>query len=105
MHCRAWGQKLYHLREHLTNSIVLLLIASVPFLSCAVVGVQLDIQTRLAARRRADPAEFVATLELQERRHREAGYKPERPISDLRSGTYYLCEVDSLYRRTYARKS
>ncbi|EIE25697.1 hydroxymethylglutaryl-CoA synthase [Coccomyxa subellipsoidea C-169] len=69
------------------------------------VASKLDIQARLAARRRADPAEFVATLELQERRHGEAGYKPERPISDLRSGTYYLCEVDSLYRRTYARKS
>lgn len=68
-------------------------------------GVQLDIQGRLAGRRKADPAEFVATLELQERRHGEAGYKPERPLSDLRSGTYYLCEVDSLYRRNYARKS
>lgn len=66
---------------------------------------QLDLKGRLNRRRRADPAEFVATLELQEQRHREAGnFNPARPVSDLRSGTYYLCEVDALYRRTYARK-
>lgn len=65
---------------------------------------QLDLEMRLQSRRKATPAEFVATLELQERRHKEAGFKPASPVSDLRPGTYYLCEVDVLYRRTYARK-
>ncbi|BDA43888.1 Hydroxymethylglutaryl-CoA synthase, cytoplasmic [Coccomyxa sp. Obi] len=68
------------------------------------VAAKLDIRGRLAGRRRARPEEFVATLELQERRHAEAGFRPERPLSDLRPGTYYLCEVDGLYRRTYSRK-
>lgn len=69
-----------------------------------LLGMQLDISGRLAGRRCARPEEFVATLELQERRHAEAGFRPERPLSDLRPGTYYLCEVDGLYRRTYSRK-
>ena len=34
---------------------------------------QLDLAERLRARRRASPAEFVATLELQERRYKEVG--------------------------------
>ena len=34
----------------------------------------------------------------------QAGFQPSSPVDDLRPGTYYLCEVDSLYRRTYARK-
>lgn len=74
------------------------------FLIGVLLGTQLDICGRLAGRRRAQPEEFVATLELQERRHAEAGFRPERPLSDLRPGTYYLCEVDGLYRRTYSRK-
>jgi hydroxymethylglutaryl-CoA synthase len=65
---------------------------------------QLDLKGRLERRRRAAPAEFVATLELQEQRYREAGFEPARPVSDLRSGAYYLLGVDALYRRTYARK-
>jgi hydroxymethylglutaryl-CoA synthase len=65
---------------------------------------QLDLAARLRARRRAAPAEFVATLELQERRYREAAFQPSSPVADLRPGTYYLCGVDALYRRTYARK-
>lgn len=65
---------------------------------------QLDLKGRLDRRRRADPAEFVATLELQEQRHREAGFTPTGPVRDLRNGAYYLCQVDALYRRTYARK-
>ena len=37
---------------------------------------QLDLAGRLRARRRATPAEFVATLELQERRYKEVGAAP-----------------------------
>lgn len=37
---------------------------------------QLDLAARLRARRRASPAEFVATLELQERRYKEVWGTP-----------------------------
>lgn len=32
-----------------------------------------------------------------------AGYTPEGSPSQLRAGTYYLTQVDALYRRFYAR--
>ena len=65
---------------------------------------QTRIQERLHARRKAEPAEFVATLELLEGRYRKADFTPEKPTEDLRSGTFYLSGVDALYRRAYAFK-
>jgi len=40
----------------------------------------------------------------QERRFSAAGYTPEAGPSELRPGTYYLTQVDALYRRFYARR-
>ena len=40
----------------------------------------------------------------QERRFSAAGYVPEAGPSELRPGTYYLTQVDALYRRFYARR-
>ena len=69
------------------------------------VCLQTRIQERLHARRKAEPAEFVSTLELLEKRYRQADFTPENPPEDLRSGTFYLSGVDALYRRAYAFKS
>ena len=66
---------------------------------------QTRIQERLHARRKAEPAEFVSTLELLEKRYRQADFTPESPPEDLRSGTFYLSGVDALYRRAYAFKT
>ena len=63
---------------------------------------QTRIRDRLEARRKADPAEFVATLELLEKQYRQANYTPRKAAEDLREGTFYLTGVDTLYRRTYA---
>ena len=65
---------------------------------------QTRIQQRLHARRKAEPAEFVSTLELLEQRYRQADFTPEKSLIDLRSGTFHLSGVDALYRRTYAFK-
>ena len=40
----------------------------------------------------------------QERRFSRAGYTPEAGPGELRPGTYYLTQVDALYRRFYARR-
>lgn len=72
--------------------------------SIAAGWLQTQIQERLHARRKAKPAEFVCTLELLEKRYRKAGFTPEKPVQDLRSGTFYLSGVDALYRRAYAFK-
>ena len=66
---------------------------------------QTRIQERLEARRKAEPAEFVSTLELLEKRHRQAAFAPEKTPEELRSGTFHLTGVDALYRRSYALKS
>lgn len=66
---------------------------------------QTRIQERLEARRKAEPAELVSTLELLEKRHRQAGFAPEKAPEELRSGTFHLTGVDALYRRSYAVKS
>lgn len=66
--------------------------------------VQLHLRESLAERRKVAPAEFVETLELLEARYSSAGYKPRHSPDALRPGTYYLKEVDSQFRRTYARK-
>lgn len=66
---------------------------------------QTRIRDRLEARRKAEPTEFVATLELLEKQYRQADYAPKKAAEDLRGGTFYLSGVDTMYRRTYAYKS
>ncbi|KAK9843825.1 hypothetical protein WJX81_007826 [Elliptochloris bilobata] len=74
-----------------------------PF-TLARLAASLDIRARLESRRRATPAEFVAAMALQEWRYSAAGYTPQGAPSELRPGTYYLTQVDALYRRFYARR-
>ena len=51
---------------------------------------QTRIRDRLEARRKAEPTEFVATLELLEKQYRQADYAPKKAAEDLRGGTFYL---------------
>ena len=65
---------------------------------------QLDLDARLAARRRASPEELTATLASLEHEHGACDYSPDCPANDILPGVYYLEAVDKLYRRTYKRK-
>ena len=67
-------------------------------------GLQLDLDKRLAQRRKVTPAEFTATLDLLEQMHGRASHKPVGTPEKLFSGTYYLQEVDERFRRKYARR-
>lgn len=49
------------------------------------------------------PKDFVETMHLMETRYGAKHFIPVSSQSTLRKGTYYLTEVDDLYRRTYAR--
>jgi hydroxymethylglutaryl-CoA synthase len=64
---------------------------------------KLDVKARLAARIAVPPAEFARILKLREERYGKAGFAPSEPVDDLFPGTFYLTEVDNLYRRSYAR--
>ena len=44
-------------------------------------------------------------LDLREKAHLAKGYVPQGSIEQLAPGTYYLTEVDDMYRRKHAIKS
>ncbi len=61
------------------------------------------VTERLNDRIRETPEYFENTLTLREMTHNSAPYLPVGDLTHLFPGTYYLSEVDSLYRRKYLR--
>lgn len=51
------------------------------------------------------PKVFVETMHLMETRYGAKDYIPVSSQTTLRPGTYYVTQVDKLYRRSYARFS
>lgn len=50
------------------------------------------------------PEKFIETLKLMEHRYGGKDFVTNKDCSLLEPGTYYLTEVDSKYRRFYAKK-
>jgi len=63
-----------------------------------------DVAHRLDSRKCVAPAEFSAVLKSKEETHHLAPYQPTGPIDTLDPGVYYLVDIDSMYRRSYARR-
>ena len=68
-----------------------------------VTSLRTGVTERLKYRICETPEYFENTLSLREMTHNSAPYLPVGDLSHLFPGTYYLSEVDSLYRRKYAR--
>lgn len=51
------------------------------------------------------PKVFVETMDLMETRYGAKDYIPVSSQKTLRPGTYFVTQVDNLYRRSYARFS
>jgi hydroxymethylglutaryl-CoA synthase len=51
------------------------------------------------------PEKFIETLKLMEHRYGAKDYVTSQDSSLLAPGTFYLTEVDTMYRRFYATKS
>lgn len=51
------------------------------------------------------PEKFIETLKLMEHRYGAKDFVTSKDNSLLSPGTYYLTEVDSMYRRFYTKKS
>ena len=51
------------------------------------------------------PEKFIETLKLMEHRYGAKDFVTSKDASLLPPGTYYLTEVDSKYRRFYAKKA
>lgn len=51
------------------------------------------------------PEKFVETLKVMEHRYGAKEFVTSKDSSLLSPGTYYLTEVDSMYRRFYVKKT
>lgn len=51
------------------------------------------------------PEEFVENLKLMEHRYGAKEFVTSKDSSLLSPGTFYLTEVDSMYRRFYSKKT
>ncbi|PSN67359.1 hydroxymethylglutaryl-CoA synthase [Corynespora cassiicola Philippines] len=72
--------------------------------STADIQKKLDLQARLDARRTVPPQTYDDMCNLRERAHLKKNYTPEGSTDGLFPGTYYLTNVDDMFRRTYAIK-
>lgn len=43
--------------------------------------------------------------ELRKKAHLQKGFKPTGEVSTITTGTYYLEEVDGMFKRSYSTKS
>ncbi|XP_014477666.1 PREDICTED: hydroxymethylglutaryl-CoA synthase 1 [Dinoponera quadriceps] len=61
------------------------------------------VKSQLEARQRVSPADYTKTLALREQNYHVVPFTPESSTANMFPGTYYLTQVDEMYRRTYAR--
>uniref|UniRef100_A0A7N0UR94 Hydroxymethylglutaryl-CoA synthase n=2 Tax=Kalanchoe fedtschenkoi TaxID=63787 RepID=A0A7N0UR94_KALFE len=75
-----------------------------PF-SLSNIAAVMNVGEKLKARHEVPPEKFVEIMKLMEHRYGGKDFVTAKDCSLLAPGTYYLTEVDSMYRRFYARKS
>jgi hydroxymethylglutaryl-CoA synthase len=66
---------------------------------------KLDLQNRLDARRVVAPEVYDEMCLLREKAHLKKDFKPLGEVEHILPGTYYLTEVDDMYRRKYEVKA
>jgi len=66
---------------------------------------KLNLQERLNARRVVAPEVYDELCLLREKPHLKKDFKPVGKVEDLVPGTYYLTEVDDMFRRKYEVKA
>lgn len=66
---------------------------------------KMNIDDKLESRIAVTPKEFVETMQLMETRYGAKDFIPVSSKSTLRPSTFFITQVDALYRRTYDRYS
>ncbi|KAL4820871.1 hydroxymethylglutaryl-coenzyme A synthase C terminal-domain-containing protein [Aspergillus spinulosporus] len=66
---------------------------------------KLNLHKRLEARRVLSPSDYEAMCELREHAHLAKDFKPSGNPDTLFPGTYYLTEIDGMFRRKYEIKA
>lgn len=61
------------------------------------------VKSQLETRQRVSPADYTSILALREQNYHVVPFTPESSTANMFPGTYYLTQVDEMYRRTYAR--
>nr|WLF00988.1 hydroxymethylglutaryl-CoA synthase [Santalum album] len=75
-----------------------------PF-SLSNIATVVNVMGKLKSRHEITPEKFVETMKLMEQRYGAKDFVTSKDSSLLAPGTYYLTEVDSMYRRFYAKKA
>ncbi|RYP22428.1 hypothetical protein DL765_001640 [Monosporascus sp. GIB2] len=81
------------------------------FMSLRVIGSTeriskiLDIPNRLAARRAVSPETYEAFCDMRHNAHLQKNFRPKGDVSTIASDTYYLENVDDMYKRSYSIKA
>lgn len=65
---------------------------------------KVDLHNRLDSRKVVAPEVYDETCNIRERAHMKKNYTPEGSADTLVPGTYYLKNVDDMFRRTYEIK-
>ena len=65
----------------------------------------LDLHNRLNSRRVVPPSDYDAMCLLREHAHLKKNFKPAGNAEHLVPGTYYLTDIDDMFRRKYAIKA
>ncbi|KAL1993643.1 hypothetical protein VTN49DRAFT_2312 [Thermomyces lanuginosus] len=66
---------------------------------------KLDLHNRLNARRVVSPQEYDDMCLLREHAHLKKNFTPKGNVETIAPGTYYLTEVDDMFRRKYEIKA
>ncbi|KAJ6341881.1 hypothetical protein OIU78_009930 [Salix suchowensis] len=74
-----------------------------PF-SLSNIATVMNVPTKLKSRHEFSPEKFIETMHLMEHRYGAKDFVTSKDCSLLAPGTYYLTEVDHMYRRFYAKK-
>jgi hydroxymethylglutaryl-CoA synthase len=65
---------------------------------------KLDLKNRLESRTVLAPQAYDDMCQLREHAHLKKNFKPTGSVETIQKGTYYLTEVDDMFRRQYAIK-
>nr|AZB52791.1 3-hydroxy-3-methylglutaryl coenzyme A synthase 2 [Centranthera grandiflora] len=75
-----------------------------PF-SLSNIAAVMNVSDKLKSRHEFPPEKFVEIMKVMEHRYGNKDFVTSKDCSLLAPGTYYLTEVDSKYRRFYAKKA
>jgi hydroxymethylglutaryl-CoA synthase len=63
-----------------------------------------DFKAKLDDRSTETPVDYEAATDLREKAHLKKNFEPQGDIKHIKSGVYYLTNIDDMFRRKYEIK-